>query len=68
MDDDYRKMQFGLAKKITRMPSEYIKKNVYVTCESDERISNERSANSMKIAFYSRPIIRISIRNIQDGS
>jgi predicted TIM-barrel fold metal-dependent hydrolase len=37
MDDDYRKMQFGLAKKITRMPSEYIKKNVWVTCEADER-------------------------------
>lgn len=37
MDDDYRKMQFGLAKKITRTPSEYVKKNVWVTCEADER-------------------------------
>ena len=37
MDDDYRIMQHGLAKKITKKPSEYVKKNVYVTCEADER-------------------------------
>jgi len=37
MDDDYRKMQHGMAPKITKMPSEYVKKNCYVTCEADER-------------------------------
>jgi predicted TIM-barrel fold metal-dependent hydrolase len=37
MDDDYRKMKDGFAKKIAKIPSEYIKKNVYVTCEADER-------------------------------
>lgn len=37
MDDDYRKMQHGLAPKITKTPSEYVKKNCYVTCEADER-------------------------------
>jgi len=37
MDDDYRKMKHGMAPKITRTPSEYVKKHCWVTCESDER-------------------------------
>jgi predicted TIM-barrel fold metal-dependent hydrolase len=37
MDDDYRKMRHGLAPKITRLPSEYVKKHCWVTCEADER-------------------------------
>ena len=36
MDDDYRNMRDGFAKKITKIPSAYIRKNVYVTCEADE--------------------------------
>jgi predicted TIM-barrel fold metal-dependent hydrolase len=38
MDDDYRRMKNGFAPKVTRAPSEYIKKNCYVTCEADERL------------------------------
>jgi len=38
MDDDYKRMRNGFAPKITRMPSEYLKKNCYVTCEADERL------------------------------
>lgn len=37
MDDDYRKMKDGFAPNITKTPSDYIKQNVYVTCEADER-------------------------------
>ncbi|HXP93557.1 MAG TPA: amidohydrolase family protein [Candidatus Binatia bacterium] len=36
MDDDYRNMRDGFAPKITKIPSAYVKKNVYVTCEADE--------------------------------
>jgi predicted TIM-barrel fold metal-dependent hydrolase len=38
MDDDYKRMSNGFTPKITRKPSEYIKKNCYVTCEADERL------------------------------
>ncbi len=38
MDDDYKRMQNGFAPKITKKPSEYLKKNCYVTCEADERL------------------------------
>lgn len=38
MDDDYKRMNNGFTPKITRKPSEYIKKNCYVTCEADERL------------------------------
>jgi hypothetical protein len=38
MDDDYKRMKNGFAPKIARMPSEYLKKNCYVTCEADERL------------------------------
>jgi uncharacterized protein len=38
MDDDYRRMRNGFAPKITRAPSDYIKRNCYVTCEADERL------------------------------
>lgn len=37
MDDDYGRMKNGFAPKVTRKPSEYLKKNCYVTCEADER-------------------------------
>jgi len=37
MDDDWKRMHDGMAPKMTKAPSEYIKKNVYVTCEADER-------------------------------
>jgi predicted TIM-barrel fold metal-dependent hydrolase len=36
MDDDYGRMNYGMAPKITKLPSEYIKKNCWVTCEADE--------------------------------
>jgi len=38
MDDDYKRMKNGFAPKVARMPSEYLKKNCYVTCEADERL------------------------------
>jgi hypothetical protein len=38
MDDDYKNMQFGFAPHITRKPSEYVKRNCWVTCEADERL------------------------------
>jgi predicted TIM-barrel fold metal-dependent hydrolase len=38
LDDDYRRMKNGFTPKITRKPSEYLKKNCYVTCEADERL------------------------------
>src|SRR5579875_2049147 len=37
MDDDYRKMQYGMAPKIAKTPSEYVKEHCWVTCEADER-------------------------------
>lgn len=36
MDDDYNNMQHGMAPSITKTPSEYVKKNCWVTCEADE--------------------------------
>jgi len=36
LDDDYDFMQYGYAKELRMKPSEYIKRNVYVTCEVDE--------------------------------
>jgi predicted TIM-barrel fold metal-dependent hydrolase len=36
LDDDYEFMQHGYAPKLKMKPSEYIKRNVYVTCEVDE--------------------------------
>jgi hypothetical protein len=36
MDDDYKRMKNGFASNITRAPSDYIKRNCYVTCEADE--------------------------------
>lgn len=38
MDDDYKNMQHGFAPNITRTPSDYVKENVWVTCEADERL------------------------------
>ena len=38
MDDDYERMKHGFAPRITRKPSEYVKKNCYVTCEADEKL------------------------------
>jgi len=38
MDDDYKRMKNGFTPKITKKPSEYLKKNCYVTCEADERL------------------------------
>jgi uncharacterized protein len=38
MDDDYTRMKNGFAPHITRPPSDYIKRNCYVTCEADERL------------------------------
>src|SRR6202795_1102090 len=38
MDDDYKRMQNGFTPKITRKPSDYLKKNCYVTCEADDRL------------------------------
>ena len=38
MDDDYKRMRHGFAPKIARMPSDYVKRNCYVTCEADERL------------------------------
>jgi uncharacterized protein len=38
MDDDYERMKNGFAPRITRKPSEYVKKNCYVTCEADEKL------------------------------
>lgn len=38
MDDDYKRMVHGFAPKVTRLPSEYCKRNCYVTCEADERL------------------------------
>ena len=38
MDDDYERMKNGFTPKITRKPSEYVKKNCYVTCEADEKL------------------------------
>jgi len=38
MDDDYRNMQHGFAPHITRTPSDYVKRNCWVTCEADERM------------------------------
>ena len=38
MDDDYERMKNGFTPKITRKPSDYVKKNCYVTCEADERM------------------------------
>ena len=38
MDDDYKNMKFGFAPNITKLPSEYLKKNCWVTCEADERM------------------------------
>ncbi|HXF32980.1 MAG TPA: amidohydrolase family protein [Candidatus Acidoferrales bacterium] len=37
MDDDYRRMKHGMAPKISKLPSEYVKKNCWVTCEADEQ-------------------------------
>lgn len=37
MDDDYRNMKDGFAPKIAKTPSQYVKKNCFVTCEADER-------------------------------
>lgn len=36
MDDDYKNLQHGFAPHITTKPSDYIRRNVYVTCEADE--------------------------------
>lgn len=36
LDDDYQFMQHGYAPGLRMKPSEYIKRNVYVTCEVDE--------------------------------
>lgn len=36
MDDDYNNMQHGMAPHITKLPSEYVKQNCWVTCEADE--------------------------------
>ena len=38
MDDDYGRMKGTFTPKVTRKPSEYLKKNCYVTCEADERL------------------------------
>jgi len=38
MDDDYKRMKGTFTPKVTRMPSEYLRKNCYVTCEADERL------------------------------
>jgi uncharacterized protein len=38
MDDDYERMKNGFTPRITRKPSEYVKKNCYVTCEADEKL------------------------------
>ncbi len=38
MDDDFKRMRNGFAPKITRPPSDYVKRNCYVTCEADERL------------------------------
>jgi len=36
MDDDYTRVKSGFAPNISRPPSEYIRRNCYVTCEVDE--------------------------------
>ncbi|MCH7631558.1 MAG: amidohydrolase family protein [Proteobacteria bacterium] len=36
MDDDYANMRHGMAPNITKLPSEYVKQNCWVTCEADE--------------------------------
>lgn len=36
MDDDYKNLQHGFAPHIKTTPSEYLRRNVYVTCEADE--------------------------------
>jgi uncharacterized protein len=36
MDDDYGRMKNGFTPKIARTPSDYVKRNCYVTCEADE--------------------------------
>jgi predicted TIM-barrel fold metal-dependent hydrolase len=38
MDDDYKRLRGTFTPKITRAPSEYLRKNCYVTCEADERL------------------------------
>ena len=38
LDDDWKRMRHGFANRITRPPSEVLKRNCYVTCEADERL------------------------------
>jgi uncharacterized protein len=38
LDDDWKRMKNGFAPKITRAPSDYIRRNCYVTCEADEAL------------------------------
>jgi uncharacterized protein len=37
MDDDYGRMRNGMTPKIAMKPSDYVKRNCYVTCEADEK-------------------------------
>lgn len=37
MDDDYRNLRDDFAPRISMRPSEYIRRNCYVTCEADEK-------------------------------
>jgi len=38
MDDDYKRMRPGFTPNISRPPSDYVKRNCFVTCEADERM------------------------------
>ncbi len=38
MDDDYERLKGTFTPNVTRKPSEYLKRNCYVTCEADERL------------------------------
>jgi hypothetical protein len=38
MDDDYKRMRPGFTPHISRLPSDYVKRNCFVTCEADERM------------------------------
>lgn len=38
MDDDYSRMKSGFAGRVSMAPSEYCKRNCYVTCEADEEL------------------------------
>jgi hypothetical protein len=38
MDDDYAHMKDGVAKHLTSEPSEYVRRNCWVTCEADEKL------------------------------